>query len=80
MINVHPNDEPLGIRARIAKFTHALTATEVAELFALSPKSIYKKARSGSIPSIRFEGVVRFDPKKLADWYDSQCMERPLRR
>ncbi len=74
------NEEPLGIRARIAKFTHALTAAEVAELFALLPKTIYKKARTASIPSVRFEGGVRFDPKKLADWYDSQCIERPRRR
>ncbi len=79
-MNVHLNEEPLGIRARIANFRHALTATEVGELFALSPKTIYKKARIGAIPSVRFEGVVRFDPKKLADWYDSQCIERPRRR
>jgi excisionase family DNA binding protein len=63
---------PKGIREMIASFDRALTAEEVAGLLAVSPQMIRLQARSGVIPSFRIGTSVRFDPKKLCEWYESQ--------
>jgi len=33
-----------------------------------TPQHIYKMAASGSIPSFRISGSVRFDPDEVASW------------
>jgi excisionase family DNA binding protein len=48
--------------------TAALKVAEVAELFGVTPQHIYKMAASGSVPSFRISGSVRFDPDELAAW------------
>ena len=53
---------------RIEKFSHALTAAELAELLAVSRITVFKLARSGRIPSFRVATCVRFDPRAVAQW------------
>jgi len=48
--------------------TGALKVAEVARLFGVTPQHIYKMAASGSIPSFRISGSVRFDPDEVAAW------------
>jgi excisionase family DNA binding protein len=48
--------------------TGALKVAEVARLFGVTPQHIYKMAASGSIPSFRISGSVRFDPDEVATW------------
>ena len=46
----------------------ALNVRELAELFDVTPQHIYKMAASGSIPSFRVLGAIRFDPENVACW------------
>lgn len=48
--------------------TGALKVAEVAKLFGVTPQHIYKMAASGTIPSFRISGSVRFDPDDVAAW------------
>ena len=48
--------------------TGALKVGEVAKLVGVTPQHIYKMAASGSIPSFRISGSVRFDPDEVAAW------------
>jgi excisionase family DNA binding protein len=52
----------------------AWTADQLAALFEMSSKTIYKMAASGRIPSFRIGGVVRFDPGATADWLEARCL------
>lgn len=63
---------PQGIREMIAGFNRALTAEEIAGLLGVSKQMIRKQSRAGSIPSFRIGTSVRFDPKKLCEWYERQ--------
>lgn len=62
------------IGERLAEFERALTAEEVATLFGLNTNTIYTQARRGDIPCFRVGTSVRFDPKKLAEWYEEQSI------
>ena len=48
------------------------TATEVAEYLGLHPQTIYKKANSGEIPSVRVLNALRFDPVAIREWVAAQ--------
>jgi excisionase family DNA binding protein len=48
--------------------TGALKVPEVAKLLGVTPQHIYKMAASGSIPSFRISGAIRFDPEDVASW------------
>ena len=50
------------------KRTGAMKVGEVAKVLAVSSQQIYKMAASGSIPSLRISGAIRFDPGEIADW------------
>jgi len=60
------------LRDRIVAFDRAMTTEEVAALFSMDKDTIYKQARRKTIPSFRIGTSVRFDPKKLAEWYEKQ--------
>ncbi|MGA2483551.1 MAG: helix-turn-helix domain-containing protein [Candidatus Acidiferrales bacterium] len=45
-----------------------MKVSEVAELLGVTPQHIYKMAASGSIPSFRISGAIRFAPGEVADW------------
>jgi len=53
---------------RIEKFGHALRASELAELLAVSRITVFKLAKAGRIPSFRVGTCVRFDPRAVAQW------------
>ena len=48
------------------------TATEVAEYLCLHPQTIYKKANSGEIPSVRVLNALRFEPTAIREWVAAQ--------
>lgn len=48
--------------------TSALKVADLAKLFGVTPQHVYKMAASGSIPSFRICGSVRFDPHEVAAW------------
>jgi len=56
------------IAEQIEGMKRALTAPELAELLAVSEKTIYAHARANRIPSFKVGNAVRFDPKAVAVW------------
>jgi excisionase family DNA binding protein len=50
----------------------ALTAKQLAEVLNISPKTIFKMAKAGRIPSFRVGTSVRFDPRLIVDWMRKQ--------
>ena len=48
--------------------TGALKVGEIAKLLGVTQQHIYKMAASGTIPSFRIAGSVRFDPDEVATW------------
>jgi excisionase family DNA binding protein len=53
---------------RIEGIKRAITASELAELLAISPITVYKMAKAGRLPSFRVGTAVRFDPRAVAQW------------
>jgi excisionase family DNA binding protein len=53
---------------RIEGIKRAITASELAELLAISPITVYKLAKAGRLPSFRVGTAVRFDPRAIAQW------------
>ena len=45
-----------------------LDASQVAELFSVSPKHIYRLAREGLLPCVRVGRRIRFDKEKIDRW------------
>ena len=61
-----------GLADDIRERTALLDALEVAELLKVSKETIYKWAKRRALPCIRFgKDCIRFDPKQLADWIQS---------
>jgi excisionase family DNA binding protein len=60
--------EPSDVFERLAQSRSFLTAKEVAQLLAISPKTIYGYVARNMIPHYKIEASVRFRPKDLADW------------
>jgi excisionase family DNA binding protein len=52
----------------LEKRTGAMKVSEVAKVLGVSPRQIYKMAASGTNPSLRISGAIRFDPGEVADW------------
>jgi len=46
----------------------AWSAAALAELLECSEKHIYALARSGRMPHLRIDGMIRFDPCTTAEW------------
>lgn len=64
--------QPISIRDKICSFDRALDAKDVAKLFNISVPMLYKQCESEAIPHFRVGTAIRFDPKKLHDWYELQ--------
>jgi excisionase family DNA binding protein len=60
------------LHTRIANHGRALTAKELAGILNVSPVTIFKQAKKGTIPSFRVGTCVRFEPKKTAEWLVKQ--------
>ena len=46
----------------------AWSAPDLAELLGCSGKHIYALAKSGRMPHLRIDGMIRFDPRATAEW------------
>lgn len=59
-----------------------MTLTQAAEYLAISPKSLWRRASSGEIPSLKLwpgrRAPLRFSPEQLRAWLD-QCRVQPPR-
>lgn len=65
--------ETLTLTKKIARGAKgALTAKQLAELLNISPKTIFKLAKAGRIPSFRIGTAVRFDARLVIDWLRRQ--------
>lgn len=52
----------------IAQHGRMLIVDDLAEVLAMSPKTIYAKVKSGTIPASLIGGAIRFDPHLIAEW------------
>lgn len=50
----------------------AMTAKELAKMLRISPKTVFKLARAGRIPSFRIGTAVRFEARLVIDWLRQQ--------
>jgi len=62
-----PNSCP-DLASRIEARKSAWTVDGLALLLEISPKTLYKMAKSERIPAIRIDGIIRFDPALTAEW------------
>jgi Helix-turn-helix domain len=60
--------DQLDLASRIEARKTAWTAEDLAPLLEISPKTLYKMAKSERIPAIRIDGMIRFDPVLTAEW------------
>jgi len=67
MVMPLPNDCP-DLASRIEARKSAWTVEDLALLLEMSPKTLYKMAKSERIPALRIGGMLRFDPKLTAEW------------
>jgi hypothetical protein len=61
-------DDNSDLASRIEARKTAWTAEGLALLLEISPKTLYKMAKSERIPAIRIDGMIRFDPVLTAEW------------
>ena len=47
-----------------------IDAKVVADSIGKSPKTVYKMAKRGRLPSIKFDSNVMFDPEEIRNWID----------
>jgi len=66
------NNQPQSIATTIERYGRMLTVEELAPLLALSPKTLYKRAKSGTMPVTLIGSSVRFDPYDTAQWLRAQ--------
>jgi excisionase family DNA binding protein len=65
--------ETLTLTKKIARdIKGALTAKQLAEMLNISPKTVFKMAKAGRIPSFRVGSAVRFDARHVIDWLRKQ--------
>jgi excisionase family DNA binding protein len=55
----------------------ALTAKQLSEVLNISPKTIFKMAKAGRIPSFRVGTSVRFDAQLIVEWMRRQRTGHP---
>jgi excisionase family DNA binding protein len=63
-----PKSETMRILERLSHVDKFLGVQSVADLFGDSYTTIYRRARSGKMPHLRFGATIKFDPAELAAW------------
>ena len=58
---------------QIERHKGALSPLQLGSYLGLSRKTIYAKVGKGTIPSMNFDGSIRFDPYCVAAWVRSKC-------
>jgi excisionase family DNA binding protein len=61
---------------RLARCDRLLTAKELADILAISPKTLYNYVTRGMIPYFKIESNVRFRAREVAEWI-RQYSSRP---
>jgi len=62
---------------RLARCDRLLTAKELADILAISPKTLYNYVTRGMIPYFKIESNVRFRARDVAEWL-RQHSGRPM--
>ncbi len=63
----------------LEKRQRALRVSELADLFQVSPMTIYRAAKEGTLPSFKIGSSLRFDPKSVIAWLKKQmCLLRTI--
>ncbi len=57
----------------IAQHRGAMSPKPLSPLLDLSAKTLYAKVKKGTIPSMNFDGAIKFDPYTTAVWVRSKC-------
>jgi excisionase family DNA binding protein len=55
-------------RTMSATLQKLIDAKEAAEILGITPETLYKYARVGIVPSIKFGDILRFDYEALREW------------
>src|SRR5580692_7917763 len=53
---------------RLARCDRLLTAKDLADILAISPKTLYNYVTRGMIPYFKIESNVRFRAREVAEW------------
>lgn len=56
------------IAEHIEQIDRLLTPTELGKLLSLSRKTLFAKAKAGTIPVAQLGGSIRFDPALIAEY------------
>lgn len=56
------------ILAKLETQTSLMNVEELAQLLHRTPKTIYRRVRAGTIPSVKFGYNIRFNPQALITW------------
>ncbi len=54
-----------------------LTVEDVAAMISCGPSTIYEWAKSGRIPSLKLNGLVRFVPEEVQEWILNKRQSAP---
>jgi len=63
---------------RLAKCDRLLTARELGDILAISPKTLYNYVTRGMIPYFKIESNVRFRARDVAEWIRQHSGNRVL--
>jgi predicted DNA-binding transcriptional regulator AlpA len=61
---------------RLARCDRLLTAKELADILAISPKTLYNYVTRGMIPYFKIESNVRFRAREVPNGFDSIHVDR----
>lgn len=53
---------------QLENLDHLMTVEELANVLQWSPKTLYAKVKTGSVPVTRLSGSLRFNPSRIAAW------------
>lgn len=56
----------------LAEYGRALTSADVAKVLSVSERLVSQQATAGRLPSFRIGTAVRYCPKELSKWLDTQ--------
>jgi excisionase family DNA binding protein len=63
-----PTIGPTDVIERLSRCERLLTAKELGEILAISPKTLYNYVTRGMIPYFKIESNVRFRGRDVAEW------------
>ena len=63
---------PKSIADIIESFRRMLTVEDLVPLLTVSPKTLYKRVKGGTMPATLIGGAIRLDPYLTAQWLREQ--------